>query len=209
VRCDVGIAEYSCMHTPHMQHTAGDNKPTQQHKALLLLCFCTASFSPLSGSCEPLMATKCSLLLLLLLLLGLATTVGRGELNAPTAVLLPLLVNSRMYSMHLQTQQQRYTAQHTSKCCCAFVCCVCAWLRCYLFHCVKTCMHVCSCTVATQPSKTLQLFWVCFQAHCWATAAPAATQHVVSAYSTAQPLQFAGTTVLSFQLTPWPCTPLL
>lgn len=64
------------------------------------------------------MATKCSLcalLLLLLLLLGRATTVGLAELPAPTAMLLPLLVNRRMYSMHLngvpmRAEQQQQTA---------------------------------------------------------------------------------------------------
>jgi hypothetical protein len=77
------------------------------------------------------MATRCSpLLLLLLLLLLLATTVGRGELNAPTAVLLPLLVNSRMYSMHLQTQQQHYKAHHKGSIMLLRLCCVCTWLGC-------------------------------------------------------------------------------
>jgi hypothetical protein len=73
---------------------------------------------PLSGSCDPRIATKCSLralllpLLLLLLLLGLATTVGLFAAAAPTATLLPLLVNSRMYSMHLRQGQKH--AQQTA-----------------------------------------------------------------------------------------------
>jgi hypothetical protein len=66
--------------------------------------------SPMSGSCDPRIATKCSLLalllpppplLLLLLLLGRATTVGLLGFAAPTATLLPLLVCNLMYSMHL------------------------------------------------------------------------------------------------------------